>query len=407
MRLKRAIDVQSLFFYVFFSLPLFYIFDHPVISRTIRFSVLFGLLLLIFCIRSTRIIFWRNLLRLNRFIKIALGVFVASLVVSTLFAQSDVRTALFGLNPEYFGFVSWVSLLALAVLFYDRLATLLTSKTTLILSLLILSASLISSYFEILHGMRMPGLILQATSMGMYAVFAAVIGFWHLRLSGSKRTKWLSVALITLSFAAVILTQSRIATASFIFSLGVVAVHAFLSKPKHSCRAWLAVVLLLAASLIPRVSASYFARFQTDSVNSGVSYRLELYRLTATDIIHNNIALGNGPSSLPESINNESAVPEDIQLSLQVGDVFFSSHDLYLDMGYSFGLTASLIIIGMTAMALWHGFFRPQQQSWELGLLFAVCVMNALVNVTSLELTPWYFVILLGIIGHHTSRKST
>ncbi len=405
MRPRRAIDIQSLFFYVFFSLPLFYIFDHPVLSRTIRFSVLFGLLLLIFCIQPTRRIFWRNLSRLNRFIKIALGVLLALLMISTVFAHNDVRTALFGLNPEYFGFVSWVSLLALAVLFYDRLTELLTSKVTLLLSIIVISASLAFSYFEILHGLRMPGLILQATSMGMYAVFTSVVGFWHLRLSSSKRIKWLSIALIALSFAAVMLTQSRITTVTFIGALGVIAVHAFLSESKHSFRAWLAVALLIAASLIPRLSATYFARFQTDSVNGGISYRLQLYRLTTNDILRDNVVLGNGPSTLPESINNESAVPQDIRLSLQVGDAFFSSHNMYLDIGYSFGLAASLIVLGLTAAALWHGLFRPQQ-GWELGLLFVVLVMNALVNVTSLELTPWYFVLLLGIVGHYESRKN-
>lgn len=395
MKPKRAIDVQSLFFYIFFSVPLLYIFDYPAISRTIRFSVLFGLLLLVFCIKSSRHIFLRNLQNLNRFTKLGTGIILAMLLLSTVFAQNGWQVALFGVGPEYLGLLSWLAFMVLGVFFHDRMKQLLTHKAALGLSLLIITLSLISNYYEITHGLRLSGLILQATTMGMHAVFVSIIGFWQLRIATEKSHKLWACILVILSTIVVILTQSRIAAIAFVIAYGALALRSILGHKRRLHLALFATVLFCIVALIPQISTHYFARFQTDSLGSGISYRLELYRLTARDVLANSKIIGSGPGSLPQSINDESAVPEDIQLSLRVGDVFLSSHNMYLDIAYCFGLLTALVVLILSLYALG----RNGIHAFELTLLFIVSVLNALVNVTSLEFTSWYFVLLFALIS--------
>lgn len=398
MKLKRAADIQSLFFYIFFSLPLFYIFDHPVMSRTIRFSVLFGLLLLIFCVENTRQIFVHNMQSFRSSTKIALSLLFLLLVLSAAFAQHDWKTTLFGISPEYLGLVSWLAFIGLGVLFSNRLTELLAHKTTLLLSLVIIVLSLWSSYYEIFHGLRVPGLMFQATTMGMYAVCTGVLGFWQWRIAKTTSHKIWAIVLILFSTAIIILTQSRIALVACVIAYGIIAFHSIVAAGKRPRIALFALILLVSVTILPQSFSNYFARFQIDSVNNGVSYRKELYALTVKDVLRDNKLLGNGPSSLPESINDESIVPEDIQLSLKTGDIFLSSHNMFLDIGYCFGMLAALIVLAVTCRASFRPFYSTALPV-ELWLLFVIGILNALVNVTSLELTSWYFVLLIALIA--------
>ena len=405
MKLKRAVDIQSLFFYVFLSLPLFYIFDHPVISRTLRFSVLFGLLLLIFSIAPALRIFTRNLCSLKRPYQIGIGGFVVLQIVSALVANNGIRTTVFGINPEYLGLVSWLAFIGLAIFFADRLREFLLSKITLIILLATITLSLVGSYYEIMHGLRIPGVMFQATTLGMYATFTAVIGLWQLRVASASTTSLWPTLLSVLSAVVVILTQSRIATMTFVLVFGIIALHAVLAHKRQILPVLIASILMVIVAVTPKLSSNYFARFQSDSVGSGVQYRLELYKLTTADVLHNNLLLGNGPSSLPDSINNESMVPEDIQLSLRVGDVFLSSHNMYLDIGNCFGLIAVLIVVWLSVAALKRGIVSTDTELW---LLFCTAIANALLNVTSLELTSWYFVLLIALlVVKKPARKQT
>jgi O-antigen ligase len=312
---------------------------------------------------------------------------------------------LFGTSPEYIGLVSWIAFIVLGILFSDRLNDFLTTKTTLLLSLLIGGLSFATSIYEVFHGLRIPGLMLQATTMGMYAVCLGIIGLWQLRLATTKRRQLSAGVLIALSTAIVIFTQSRIAVMAYVLSFGILAIWMTWANKKQRMLSLLVVALVMTVSLLPHVFTGYFARFQADSVGNGTHYRLELYKLTATDVLSDNRIIGYGPGSLPDTINDESKVPEDIQLSLAVGDVFLSSHDMYLDIGYCFGLVATLIILVLSGIAFVRPLLADTIPGMELWCLFLVGIINALFNVTSLELTPWYFLLLFPLLAANKTRR--
>ena len=402
---KRAPDLQLLFFYIFLAVPLVYVHDDPVLSRTVRFLVLFLVLLLILFTASLRNKVIENYRRLPSAGRLALALISVLMIGSLLKSQDGINTALLGLTPEYLGLFSWFAFGVLALLLADRLHEYLLKRGTLVFFLSVMIGSLYIDRYFIKYGMRVSGLLLQATSMGVYAALGCVIGLWHLRTAKNRSGQVLAGALIVLSLVAVLLTQSRVGYLGLAIVCSMLVVHLLAEHRKMI--ALIAAVVVLAVAVLPRLIPNYFERFDDSTVSIGISYRLDLYATSVRDLVSHNLLLGNGPSSLPVAINNENLVPEDIQKSLRTGDIFLSSHNLYLDMGYFFGLVAAIALLLLSIHALIVG-LRHTSVELEQMLLYILLLLNALINVPSLELTSLTVILTLAIYGSgsETSRNN-
>lgn len=396
---------MPLFFYTYIALPLVYISEKPQLTRSLRLTLLFGIFVSALASVRTRNELKNNFANLPADVKKLGLVLVIGMLASTLRTSQPLGITLFGLSPEFLGVVSWVVFLSLALLFKNVALQLLISPITLTIASIILVTSLITDNFYIQHGLRVAGVMFQPTSMAIFAVLAATLSLYHL-FSNRARTARMALVCLLLSLVTVMLCQSRLGYVLLALVLSAWALVGAKQRLQYALMLMLATVAIVA---IPLLNPSYFSRFATDSVERGISYRLDLYVLSGKDLLGHNLLLGNGPSSLPEAINNINAVPEEVAKSLHTGYIFLSTHDLYFDFAYFYGLTAALILVLITLLATYRTIRKsedPNQKTVWL-LLLAVLIANALFNIPSLELTSLYFVAIIALIGSKNTTKHT
>lgn len=405
MKKIKAVDLRLLLFCVLLALPLFYVIDQPLVSRAIRFSVL--LLAAMFVVStSMRHQLVQNWYGLPKFVRYVTTLMTVMMVFSTVRSTESIEVRLFGLTPEYLGLLTWVSFLTLAIGLMDIAQKAVRSKITLFVMIVCMLGSLYINQFYIRYGFRVSGLLLQATSMGMFACLAYAISLKSILVHRRLFWKGMSCALACMAAATVVLTQSRISY----FVLAVLSAGAVVVAWKRSkVVVGIALVTLLTVSVLPRLETDYFDRFGASSVNRGVSYRLSLYKTSGLDIVKHNSVIGNGANSLPPAINNQNEVPEDIKKSLRTGELFMSTHSLYFDVAYYFGLVTSVSLMVLTIIAV-HRYVR--RRGYFMLALFGILVANALCNTPSLELTLPYFMVLFAaywptkLAHRHASKGS-
>ncbi len=402
-RYTRAVGLRALLYYLIFALPLTYIIDQPLVSRAIRLSVLLGAVALILSTVLAREMFRRfyELKRYTRWLTVAI---VVAILAAILTSSDSLETRLLGLVPEYLGGLTWLAFIIFGVTVARFSKTLMSTKVILPISLIILLVSLLINRFNLHYGLRVSGLLLQATSMAMFACLTFAIGLKATRVQTQRRWRVCSFIVVALSLAVVILTQSRIGYISVaLLSVGSV----WVGGQTHRFEVIIAVLSCLAVLVLPQFAQDYFSRFRITSVQKGVEYRLDLYEISGRDLLRNNLIMGNGPSSLPPAINNRNEVPDDIQKSLQSGDVFLSTHDLYFDFAYYFGVAAGLCLLVLSTIAM---VLYLRAKEYFMLACFGVLGINALFNTPSLELTSLYFVFIFAAFwakGHYeTSQRA-
>jgi hypothetical protein len=243
----------------------------------------------------------------------------------------------------------------------------------------------------------------QPTTLAMYANIAAIVSLHRLRVSTETAGKVIAASVLLLSISTVILCQSRVGTILLVVSLVVWLFHS-----KHQSKRTLAGLLLL-ISLITILHAAlpnYFSRFRSQSLHRGVTYRLDIYKTSAKDLVKHHAIIGNGPASLPTAINNQNLVPDDVAFSLHLGFNFISTHDLFFDFAYYFGLVAALALFTISVYAAIT--YIKSAASFNLAylLVFVILFANAILNVPSLELTSMYFIVLFGLLANSFTVKS-
>jgi phage shock protein PspC (stress-responsive transcriptional regulator) len=162
-----------------------------------------------------------------------------------------------------------------------------------------------------------------------------------------------------------------------------------------------AVVLACMISALSVVNTDYFARLHATSVEKGVSYRMNIYRMATGEILDRNIVIGSGPGVLPTDLNNIDMAPEDIAKTLDEGLIFISAHDLLLDFALYFGLIAASLLFLLFVWALFgvpggvgnFGITTPYVR-----LYFIVLLMNAAYNTISPEILVLTIVTMLHLL---------
>ena len=399
----RMPRIEAFLFFVFLASPLLYIPGYLELSIKLRFLVLLSLSLAVLATVPLRQKLAKNYRHLPKALRIFVVVTTSMMALSVL-RQSDYLTVAIGNPPEFLGLLAWLSFIVLALTWMDDVDRLLLGKTSLGIGIAAMVASLYFGLFYIGLGLRLPGILLQATSMGMYASMFCLISFYGLARATRRNDSIVATLGVIGSVTVLLLSQSRIGYLTLII---VLAAYAALTVRKRFQVAVLAVSIVVLVGLVPRLFPSYFERFGSASIDRGVSYRLDLYRTTLPDVLRHNSIIGNGPSSLPTAINNQNTVPEPIKRSLQTGELFASTHDLYFDVAYFFGGLAALALLGASGYALFVGWRIRDLQIDTLRLIFITLIINACFNVPSLTLTSLYFVVLFGLLATtHKPKRS-
>lgn len=397
---KITADLLPLFFYTYVALPLIYLPDYPGATRTLRVITLLGLLGSALAIAGTRLEFVRNIRELPRTVKLLLGVILASMILSCLRATDSGINVMLGESPEYLGLFTWLLFLGLALLFRRRAPQLMVSRTTLYLFGAILLISLILDNFYIIHGFRVSGVMFQSTTMAIFALVSCIISLHHILNYRSVTERFAGFSVFLLSLSVVVLSQSRIAYLSLVIILVVWSMSHLKKRPALSLIMMGVVVIV---TLLPLVFKTYFLRFQSASVEKGTTYRLDLYKTSAPDLLRNNLLLGNGAGTLPVAINNTNMVSEEVAHSLDFGYMFASTHDLYFDFAYYFGCLAAIALLMLTIRAAWDGYRNMSVEHRVLSYLLFALVINALFNIPSIELTSMYLILVFALLrSNHT-----
>ncbi|MCA9342629.1 O-antigen ligase family protein [Candidatus Saccharibacteria bacterium] len=323
--------------------------------------------------------------------------------LSTIFSDSILFTKIVGTAPSFLGLFTWLSMGVFALFNASSLSKTLFSYRTVQIVLGIVVVSLIINKLYVINGFRIPGLLLQSTTFAMYSVCSIVVTLTVIlskKIKLSTQRKVISIVALLIFNTTVMISHSRVSYISLIIIYILFAIKMLYRNYKIS------ILFTFIAILIPLsmfINKNYFYRVSSQSVSYGTSYRLDLYKTSISDIAKNNTVIGNGPSTLPDAINDQNKAPEDIQSTLLSGYIFSSTHNLFIDLAYYFGLIAGLIVVLLTFLALFPKYILKNPAS-DLKIIFLVLLFNAIFNVPSLELTTLFIASLFSLLFYRYKR---
>ncbi len=346
---------------------------------------------------------WRSLLGLPIAARVGLGLFGSLAAVSTTFSeQLPLLDGLFGTYPGYFGLLQWLACFVLALWLRPDLTKIAKSPTVAICLALVMCISIIGDHTTLNGGFRLSGLLLQATSMGLYACLGFAVALIGLdTTNGRVRVGYM--ALTGLAMTAVILTQSRAA----LFALALIGALSLVrnySLHKTVLLGALTVLVILGSFFTPSV----MNRYHQERVAAGAAYRHEIYKVGLKEIAQKHLLIGNGADSYPSYLNDGKRVPEDIAQDLQVGYRFSSAHDIFIDIGNMFGalpMLLALLAAAWTVIAFALRYIHKTPDHWSL-TIFTPLLVNALINVPLASMTCLGIVFMVAGLGSkHAERR--
>ena len=394
-------------FYVFMALPLVYIPGHHIYARGLRISfvIFIAIASCLMPILYREVV--KNFGRMHPIAQRILIIIIGLMCLSILFSKLDFGLLLFGREPDYLGILGWLSIVMFGLLLADNLNRLLFSQAVQRIVGAVLIISLVMGSAAVIGGYRMPGLMMQATTMGMYAVLALIVSLHQfIAKAKSPMQKYESLIVVLLSITSVIFTQSRISY------LALVLVLTYFAYKYVNRRAIVFVMITVSCvvSIIALISTEYFSRLEVASVGRGVTYRMHIYQTVAGEALKHNIIVGNGPGVLPIYLNNVDFVPEDIAKTLNEGLIFISAHDLFLDFALYFGVVAALLLLGLCLWVLINNVDSKVKRSIDsppTKLYFTVLMLNATCNTISPEILTLTIAVLFSLLLTPTGQKKS
>lgn len=399
-----SLSIAQKIFTIYLCIPLVYLPWNYNLTNIIKALLLIGIGLTI-VIKSNTLA--DTYLRYKKFGIITKIFFLGLAILSIsglISSDTQLSISFTGAPPIYLGLIAWASILISAVYFRKVFTEYMTSTLSILILGLVMAASLIIDWHNISTGIRVSGIIAQSTTLAMYAVISCAIVLYRLITNShaSKFTNSLLITVLVLSISTVILSHSRIGYISLLITLGIFGFR-FASKIKIIFLVTALMIFIASAFLI--IQKNTFYRFQANNLNNGITYRTSLYFISAKDVIKNYFLIGKGPGHLPVAINDKNKVPEDLVDTLSQGIIFSSTHNLFLDMAYFFGLIITSLVFFSSIYYLVIGLINKNDNIFILSLIFFVLVLNALFNVPSIELTSMYFVALVALYKNLQKSK--
>ena len=346
---------------------------------------------------------WRSLLGLPIAARVGLGLFGSFAAASTAFSQQlPFLDGLFGTYPGYFGLLQWLACFMLALFLGPQLAQLIKSRAVACCLALVMIVSIIGDHVILSGGFRLSGMLLQATSMGIYGSLSLAVALVGIDTAkGNIRARYMALA--GLAITTVFLTQSRAALLALAL-IGAMSLLQNYDKYKTMFLGIMTLFMIMASILAP----SYVSRYQHERVGVGTAYRQEIYKVGLKEIRHKHLVIGSGADSHPSYLNDGKQVPEDIALDLRVGYRFSSAHDIFIDIGTMFGALPMLLAV---AAVVWTGAIFAihairQKPDYFLLTVFVPLLINSLLNVPMAALTCLFIVLTVAGFGlkHETRR---
>ncbi len=387
------------------ALPIVAVPAHLDTAKIVRWAIMATIALALLTMLARKMIKRPNK---KTIVKSPWGILVALLtmlmIVSTFAGTEIWSVRLLGWDMELLGLASWLSFVVLAVTLRKDVTKTLVSPLFMIVTGLVVTVSMLISAPYFVDGFRAPGLLLQATSFAFYTCIALTVSVWQL-LYGKLDliTRILAISVATISILAIIFCQSRAGQAAALLVLLLFAVSVVKSS---RLKAGALVSIALGLIIVPLLFTNYFVRFQGEQLRSGTEYRLEVYRLSAEEVIGKNPLLGLGAGGVPENINSRDAVPYGILETLDRGYVFLSAHDIFLDMALMFGLGAVSICMLFILRACYNLLVAEMTpESVLITGVFVVLLINGLLNTPSIELTSLLFIVTAAVMSLKAPKK--
>lgn len=394
---SRSFSFDYVLFLFYLCIPLIYWPNNSHRSYIIRSLTFIGLSVLLAYVKSEHFItIIKKGFRTYRNTLLILCILMVLVLFSTIKSDLSVLTSFIGTEPIYLGLLFWISVLIFSIYYRKLFLQYISSDASTIVFLVILSFSIFIDRSYIIHSSRISGVVMQATTLSMMAVIYFSIALYRMSLTTSKSaSRYLTIVLLILSVATVVLTYSRIGSIGLIVAGCLFGVN---SLTKASKSYWMIVVIMLGViSLLIFTKLCSVNRFSTNMLNEGVSYRSSLYVVSSEDLFNNYPLIGKGPGQLPSAINDKNMVPDDIADTLSQSIIFSSTHNLFLDVGYYFGLVVSLILLVFSLYCLVSGISSKRYEVYVLTIIFLTLFLNAIFNVPSIELTSLYFISLVSL----------
>ena len=389
---SKSINFNQALFLVYLCIPLVYIPDRYNLSNAIRTMLLFAITIILISQNGIISRTLNKLKNVNLTNKIIVCFIVVLPFISIVLAQQSLTISIIGTVPVYLGLLSWLCFISLAIVYRNSLIQYLTHWSAIIIFGLVLLLSLIIDNYYLLNGMRISGLLMQSTTLSMYGLVACIAIMYALVSKKPTKTHRLIYYFTLVGILlAIFASHSRIGYLGLIVTFCLFGVR-FAKKSKA-----VSIIIVLVITILPLlvvIQKNYFYRFQSNMIESGSSYRLSMYYISGKDIVKNNPIIGNGPGSLPPAINDRSKVPQDIADTLDQSVIFSSTHNLFLDMAYYFGLLFSFVILVVSVLTLFFGIKSKKNDIYVLSIIFIALFLNTFFNVPSIELTSLYFIVL-------------
>lgn len=366
--------------------PLLFVLDFAIIQVYITsFIVILGIV-----IPELRKIFLLNYRTLRSLDKLLLLLIFVSIILSTLFSKNSLYSLYFGSAYEAMGALYWIPIFLCAILFKNNFILLVKSK---IFSYLALVSIVISTLIMLLNGIntRHEGVLLQATSMGIWALFSLVL-FIHQYING-KDKYWL--LFIFLSLINLIATQSRIAYVLFF----ILIVYAIIKYQVITKKLKLLILLIMFSCVL--LLASIIPRFNLNNIVNDQMYRMDLISYSVSQSWGK--FLGVGPSSAVLILNDANKMPASLWETNKSGYLFDSSHNIYFDFLLLFGPIAALAFTALTVRAIFYAFSRKESL---LLILLTILLANGLFNVTNILLTTLLIFFIVSLLPQNKNNSN-
>lgn len=401
---KVAADPLQLLFVVYLAIPLVYVKGNFELLSAIRYWLFVLLPIITLCYVSCRKRVFAITAGWAPMQKIMVLALVLLMLITTIVMLFSQKLLFFGFKPYYLGLLSWIIFLITALIFQGNVKRQIFQNYSLYIFGIAMLFSIGYNIDYILDGIRLQGVMFQPTSLSIYANLAAIVAMQQLT-SAKRRDQIIAWLVLLLSIVVVLLTQSRIGEYLIVLNLFVWAIANLNQK-----RIKTFIVLVLASIFIfaaPYIfSITKFDRLQPDEVGFGISYRFSLYRRGLEDVISNKLVVGNGPGTKPSGINSIGGTSGALKKTLQEGYTFLSAHNLYIDFAYYFGFLAAAALAVFTLWASYN-YLRSYRGKNKLAffLIFLALFANCLSNTPSLELTSFFFIVLLGLTYSDSTRR--
>jgi hypothetical protein len=318
---------------------------------------------------------------------------VLGLYFSTIFNRSDLFGLSFGLNSDQMGLLAWTALIIIGI---HRIIS--SSAKSILLIYSIIVANIVVLISLLMHQFyleyRMFGLLLQPSLMGMYSLMTIVLTLYYVLNNKNKINSKFFLPLFLLNGITILLTTSRAAIYCLFFILLYLFINRFIPNKKS-------IVLVFGCLTFSTISIFILkSRLSVSNLLIAFDYRLKLVISYINTMDFKTITVGNGANAINDRLNSNQALPGPLQKSLEDGYIFLSSHNLFIDTLYYFGILFFMGLVMLTVYALYRStnlFINYKYEIPYFSIIFLIMLVNAIINPPSLELTSLFLISTLAL----------